>query len=191
VFQNTAVYGIVCDPLGLPAAANNGSLRLPLKPVGLHSLGGPGEIPEDPLPSGAKVPVIVPVPQFTNMPPAEDTGASHEATAKVTWTTDASGSLVTYNPDSDEDEKSKSHESTSATSTDKVTWTTDSTGSLVTYNPESDDDQIAAERPEVHDGEDENLNHKNGWWAWFQAKFGDAQDWAAGVFHKGDSSGDS
>jgi len=185
VFQNTEVYGIVCDSLGLPAVANNGSLRLPLKPVGLHSLGGPGEVPEDPLPSGAKVPVVVPVPQFSNMPSVESAGVAATSSDKVTWTTDSHGSLVTYVPEHDEDEKP------TASSEDKVTWTTDSTGSLVTYNPESDEAGSMAERPQVHDGEDENLNHKDGWWAWFEGKFGDAKDWAAGVFHKGDGEGDA
>jgi predicted AlkP superfamily pyrophosphatase or phosphodiesterase len=189
VFQNTEVYGIVCDSLGLPAAANNGSLRLPLKPVGLHSLGGPGEIPEDTLPSGAKVPVIVPVPQFSNMPSVEGAGAAAATSSdKVTWTTDSHGSLVTYSPDSDEDEKP---EPTSASSSDKVTWTTDATGSLITYSPDSEEAASMPERPQVHDGEDENLNHKDGWWAWFEGKFGDAKDWAAGVFHKGDGEGDT
>jgi predicted AlkP superfamily pyrophosphatase or phosphodiesterase len=158
VFQNTAVYGIVCDSLGLPPAPNNGSLRLPLKPIGMHSVAGPGEIPEDPLPSGATVPVIAPVPQFSDMPPLEAAGQTNAPTP--------------------------------ASATDTVTWTTDSTGSLVTYNPEDEenkDDQISTERPEVHDGEDENIKHRNGWWAWFEAKFGDAQDWAAGVFHHGES----
>jgi hypothetical protein len=41
----------------------------------------------------------------------------------------------------------------------------------------------------VHDGEDENVQHRGGWWAWFEAKFGDAKDWAAAVFHKGDGNG--
>ncbi|KAF2099367.1 Phosphodiest-domain-containing protein [Rhizodiscina lignyota] len=37
VFQNTEVYNIVCDSIGLSPAPNNGTLRLPLKPIGLHS----------------------------------------------------------------------------------------------------------------------------------------------------------
>jgi hypothetical protein len=41
-------------------------------------------------------------------------------------------------------------------------------------------------RPPAHAGGDENLDHKDGWWAWFEGKFGDAKDWAAGVFHKED-----
>ena len=36
-FQNIEVYNIVCDSLGFEPKANNGTLRLPLKPVGLHS----------------------------------------------------------------------------------------------------------------------------------------------------------
>ena len=36
-FQNIEVYNIICDSLGIEPKANNGTLRLPLKPVGLHS----------------------------------------------------------------------------------------------------------------------------------------------------------
>lgn len=36
-FQNTEVYNIVCDSIGLTPAPNNGTLHLPLKPQGLHS----------------------------------------------------------------------------------------------------------------------------------------------------------
>ncbi|KAJ9612803.1 uncharacterized protein PV06_08436 [Exophiala oligosperma] len=36
-FQNTEVYNIVCDSLGIEPHPNNGTLRLPLKPEGLHS----------------------------------------------------------------------------------------------------------------------------------------------------------
>ncbi|PLN75592.1 nucleotide pyrophosphatase family protein [Aspergillus taichungensis] len=49
-FQNVNVYNIICDSLGLPPQPNNGTLRLPLKPVGLHSdTGAPAvEDPSDP-----------------------------------------------------------------------------------------------------------------------------------------------
>ena len=36
-FQNTEVYNIVCDSLGIKPHPNNGTLRLPLQTVGLHS----------------------------------------------------------------------------------------------------------------------------------------------------------
>ena len=42
VFQNTEVYNIVCDTLGIEPHPNNGTLRLPLKPEGLHDSGPPG-----------------------------------------------------------------------------------------------------------------------------------------------------
>ncbi|KAL2866485.1 alkaline phosphatase family protein [Aspergillus lucknowensis] len=37
VFQNINVYNILCDSLGIAPHPNNGTLRLPLKPSGLHS----------------------------------------------------------------------------------------------------------------------------------------------------------
>ena len=36
-FQNLEVYNIICDSLGIEPKPNNGTLRLPLEPVGLHS----------------------------------------------------------------------------------------------------------------------------------------------------------
>ena len=55
VFQNTEVYNLVCDSLGITPVPNNGTLRLPLKPLGLHSDEGaqPPDIPDDP-PADAK-----------------------------------------------------------------------------------------------------------------------------------------
>lgn len=36
-FQNIEVYNIVCDSLGIEPRPNNGTMRLPLVPIGLHS----------------------------------------------------------------------------------------------------------------------------------------------------------
>ena len=36
VFQNIEIYNIVADSLGVVPASNNGTLRLPLKPIGIH-----------------------------------------------------------------------------------------------------------------------------------------------------------
>ncbi|KAI7083308.1 hypothetical protein KC352_g41113 [Hortaea werneckii] len=44
-FQNIEVYNIICDSLGLKPAANNGTLRLPLRPTGVHD--GSVDVPED------------------------------------------------------------------------------------------------------------------------------------------------
>jgi len=48
--ENIEVYNIVCDSLGIAPKPNNGTLRLPLKPVGLHSDGPASnvETPADP-----------------------------------------------------------------------------------------------------------------------------------------------
>ncbi|KAK6005085.1 hypothetical protein QM012_007864 [Aureobasidium pullulans] len=47
VFQNIEVYNLVCDSVGIVPKPNNGTLRLPLKPIGLHESMPPKEIPED------------------------------------------------------------------------------------------------------------------------------------------------
>ena len=48
--ENIEVYNIVCDSLSIPTKANNGTLHLPLRPVGLHSDQGITAVrpPEDP-----------------------------------------------------------------------------------------------------------------------------------------------
>ncbi|GME54605.1 Type I phosphodiesterase/nucleotide pyrophosphatase/phosphate transferase [Neofusicoccum parvum] len=47
-FQNIQLYNIICDSIGIDPAPNNGTLRLPLKPVGLHSDVEPEDSPADP-----------------------------------------------------------------------------------------------------------------------------------------------
>lgn len=46
-FQNTAVYNLVCDSLGITPKPNNGTLRLPLKPIGMHDAAPPKDLPDD------------------------------------------------------------------------------------------------------------------------------------------------
>ncbi|KAH6638193.1 alkaline-phosphatase-like protein [Boeremia exigua] len=50
-FQNIELYNIICDSIGLTPAPNNGTMRLPLKPVGLHDDEDdmPNETPSDPV----------------------------------------------------------------------------------------------------------------------------------------------
>lgn len=49
--ENIELYNIICDSIGLTPAPNNGTLRLPLKPVGLHNddEDPPNETPSDPV----------------------------------------------------------------------------------------------------------------------------------------------
>ena len=48
LIENTEVYNIVCDSLNLIPQPNNGTLRLPLKVVGVHSSETTPEEPLDP-----------------------------------------------------------------------------------------------------------------------------------------------
>ncbi|KAI0019755.1 ectonucleotide pyrophosphatase/phosphodiesterase family member 1 [Xylariomycetidae sp. FL0641] len=51
-FQNTNVYNILCDSVGMKPVPNNGTLRLPLSTVGFHDPDTPIDTPADPIDSG-------------------------------------------------------------------------------------------------------------------------------------------
>ncbi|KAE8446453.1 hypothetical protein EG329_011916 [Mollisiaceae sp. DMI_Dod_QoI] len=72
-FQNTEVYNIICDSLGLVPKPNNGTLRLPLKPVGLHSPETALEDPNDPPSSTSSIPIPLSTPSPSTS--QEDAGA--------------------------------------------------------------------------------------------------------------------
>ncbi|CAK7231750.1 hypothetical protein SCUCBS95973_008021 [Sporothrix curviconia] len=57
-FQNIEVYNMICDSIGIDPKPNNGTLRLPLKPIGLHDA-APVE-PADPVPAYTKETTHVP-----------------------------------------------------------------------------------------------------------------------------------
>ncbi|KAI1080459.1 Phosphodiest-domain-containing protein [Whalleya microplaca] len=54
LFQNIEVYNILCDSVGMKAMPNNGTLHLPLEPVGLHDPETVLEEPADPVPTEAE-----------------------------------------------------------------------------------------------------------------------------------------
>ncbi|CAG8025814.1 unnamed protein product [Penicillium olsonii] len=70
-FQNTNVYNILCDSLGVDPLPSNGTLRLPLKPVGLHSdenvpvLDMPSDPPQTTTSAGPPVQTAQPSPEPT------------------------------------------------------------------------------------------------------------------------------
>lgn len=55
VFQNIEVYNLLCDSLGMEPAPNNGTLRLPFKPIGTHKDEDTPEVPQDPVPVSTSV----------------------------------------------------------------------------------------------------------------------------------------
>ncbi|KAJ4298721.1 hypothetical protein N0V88_003753 [Collariella sp. IMI 366227] len=92
-FQNIEVYNLLCDSVGITPAPNNGTLRLPLKPIGLHDDPGAQGIdtPVDPVeasptstvlsPDQSTRPVIVnPIPTTvveTTNAPTKPVGVDH------------------------------------------------------------------------------------------------------------------
>lgn len=77
------MYNIVCDSLGIEPKPNNGTLRLPLQPIGLHS-GQPAtsdDIPED-LPSDASVAAGVSYANTTNKAPLSEPPGNDVKTAQ-------------------------------------------------------------------------------------------------------------
>jgi predicted AlkP superfamily pyrophosphatase or phosphodiesterase len=81
VFQNIEVYNIICDSLGLKPHPNNGTLRLPLQTIGLHSDEDAPvlDTPLDPEPAGAEGHSDIP-PGHTE-PPDQDTPAGLDGPA--------------------------------------------------------------------------------------------------------------
>lgn len=73
--ENIEVYNVVCDSLGIEPKPNNGTLRLPLKPIGVHS-DQPASIDENPedLPSDADIAANTAAPNATQKVdiPADD-----------------------------------------------------------------------------------------------------------------------
>lgn len=76
--ENIEVYNIICDSLNIVPKPNNGTLRLPLKPIGVHSNKTSSEVPHDPdwaLPDSDKIvsqstasPSAIPTPSTAQEP---------------------------------------------------------------------------------------------------------------------------
>ncbi|KAF2088229.1 nucleotide pyrophosphatase family protein [Saccharata proteae CBS 121410] len=122
-FQNTELYNIVCDSIGADPKPNNGTLRLPLKPVGLHSDDDaePSELPEDPPTSGPATSSVVSSSATSTVLGAESEAPTSIAmsvapsninVSPTSTTTNTSPSAETGSPNEDgsenDDEKSKS-----------------------------------------------------------------------------------
>ncbi|CAN8100338.1 unnamed protein product [Discula destructiva] len=72
-FQNIEVYNILCDSIGLTPAPNNGTLRLPFKPVGLHDDVSAIDVPSDPVTSYTLTPTSAPTPTPVSTPALDPT----------------------------------------------------------------------------------------------------------------------
>lgn len=84
--ENTEVYNLLCDSLEIEPRPNNGTLRLPLKPIGLHSdpEALPLEDPHDPPATGVSIPANTPSPATEESPPPSNPTASHTTSTPPT-----------------------------------------------------------------------------------------------------------
>ncbi|KAI4616564.1 hypothetical protein J4E80_005838 [Alternaria sp. BMP 0032] len=163
-FQNIELYNIVCDSIGLNPAPNNGTLRLPLKPVGLHSdhdsvSGNEKETPEDPvssytLSSSTTLPSSIPSQSNLASMPATDLNSLSSIAASASGLEDTSPSL--------EDVPSRP---------------TPPTGS-------GGKDELKDSEGEKGDaGEGGEGDKKESWWEWLTHKADGVKDWVDEFIH--------
>ncbi|KAK4200604.1 putative ectonucleotide pyrophosphatase/phosphodiesterase [Triangularia verruculosa] len=106
VFQNINVYNMLCDSVGITPAPNNGTLRLPLKPIGLHSDHGPTRPPVLSISTSAKLAITDPV---TTSPISVATTATVTKTVEKTVEVNRPTPQPSANPSGDgEDDGDKS-----------------------------------------------------------------------------------
>ncbi|ROT37615.1 Phosphodiest-domain-containing protein [Sodiomyces alkalinus F11] len=119
VFQNLEVYNMLCDSVGVIPKPNNGTLRLPLHPTGLHKPEDRPPVPEDPEPT--------PFTQTKTLVSTSATTASSSATkpAEVgegTSKTAAAPSHTTTNEEGHNEPDSDSNSSSDLMSSVKDAW---------------------------------------------------------------------
>ncbi|KAK0946545.1 hypothetical protein LTR29_002013 [Friedmanniomyces endolithicus] len=174
-FQNTEVYNIVCDSLGLEPVANNGTLRLPLKPSGLHDFDAPAEIPEDPQDDGGSaLPPEVPNLAYqhdeaqTSLPPEVPNLANRPDLVLPTGDVPLVSSLFSHRPLLHVSATPVIGVSQPATPTEGVS-------------------EAVRTRPVVHDGitDEEQDGDINRWWSWVTGKIEAIKGWSAGLWGAG------
>ncbi|KAL4900693.1 hypothetical protein BDW74DRAFT_182527 [Aspergillus multicolor] len=94
VFQNIHVYNILCDSLGIKPHPNNGTLRLPLQPSGLHSDEDAPvlDTPSDP-----------PATQEPTQTVASSSTATSSSSTSTTSDTDSASASTSAKPEEDAD----------------------------------------------------------------------------------------
>lgn len=161
VFQNIELYNIVCDSVGIAPHANNGTLRLPLKTVGLHSdpeHNTPLETPDDP--PLAQHDAQDAKPQTAR--PSQSSSPSPSSPSSPTAADDGSPSHETTHPNSDSDSGS-SHDD---------------------GHDDEDKDEDAPQEPEHPPPEEKPPSDPapqktyTGWWDFIHQQIEQAKEWA-------------
>ncbi|TKA68102.1 hypothetical protein B0A55_08577 [Friedmanniomyces simplex] len=179
-FQNTEVYNIVCDSFGLEPVANNGTLRLPLKPNGVHDFDEPSEIPEDLQDDGSlALPPEVPNLAYqqdeaqTSLPPDVPNLANRPDFVVPTGGVPPVPSLMSNRP------MLLSTPTPPAEPSPAPTTAEVEGGAVPT-------------RPVVHDGitDDEKDGNVNRWWSWVTGKIEAIKGWSSGLWGAGKEGAD-
>ncbi|KAG9188874.1 hypothetical protein G6011_07579 [Alternaria panax] len=163
-FQNIELYNIVCDTIGLEPAPNNGTLRLPLKTVGLHdddddgSDGGDDHMPQDP------------VPPYT----LSSSSSSSSSSAVSSPSNLASMDL-----------NSLSSIAASASGMEDVSPSLDVDVPVRPTPPSGSKDELKDKEQEDADkkASEEAEKEKQSWWEWLTHKADGVKDWVDGFIH--------
>ncbi|KAK3495493.1 alkaline-phosphatase-like protein [Neurospora crassa] len=163
VFQNIEVYNIVCDSVGISPAPNNGTIRLPLKPVGLHN-DEPGAGIESP---------VDPVTSYTLTSSASPLTTS-SITTPITMSTTDSAQSAPASP------------VTSAITSTKTSSTTSKPDTLSTNHPNPHPTDQPPEGDNRTDGDEPSDNNSDSktpnFWDWFS---GEVSKWWGKVSNLG------
>ncbi|KAF4537122.1 Type I phosphodiesterase/nucleotide pyrophosphatase/phosphate transferase [Lasiodiplodia theobromae] len=156
-FQNIQLYNIICDSLGIEPAPNNGTLRLPLKPVGLHSDVEPEESPADP-----------------PAPAAETTTLAGHVLSSTPSAPSSSPSATA----------AQSSVAAAASSAAAATTTAPAPSNEETSEGGDDEGKSDGDDGEGKKGDEEEKEEKMSWWEWFTDKVNSAKGWAVDVANK-------
>lgn len=86
--ENTEVYNLLCDSVGIEPVPNNGTLRLPLHPLGIHESHDPEELFEGPKSDSGELATAKPTkPVVVDPPVADGTPTDAEKVAETSVVT--------------------------------------------------------------------------------------------------------
>ncbi|KAF2452471.1 alkaline-phosphatase-like protein [Lineolata rhizophorae] len=213
VFQNTQVYNIICDSLGIAPHPNNGTLRLPLRPVGTHfdDAAPPVEIPHDPVVSAGPPSVIPLPPKPEEAPPVVATTPLVNpirpgATAAAAGTTAAQPSQAEASKAGQEAQETVPAPTQTGSSVSGeppggpgAVSSSDQGHDDFAADDDEDDSSSSSDEEEGEEGEEEDEEEEeeeeepSGWqelWQWVHDKVEAMKDWAHGMNgSNGDGSG--
>ncbi|KAK5149575.1 hypothetical protein LTS14_010833 [Recurvomyces mirabilis] len=168
-FQNTEVYNIVCDSLGIEPVPNNGTLRLPLKTSGVHDPDRLIETPED----LQDDPSLALPPEVANLAyghggvrPSSEPPVVPNLANRPDFMVPTAGIPPVETAISEPEKEAP--------------------------QPVKPTETSEPARPVVHDGldDDEKSGSINRWWEWVNGKIDAIKGWASNMLGKGDTKDD-